>query len=149
MPHDLRKTRKHRGSRTHGWGQVGQHRKHGMKGGRGNAGLHKHKWTYTVKYDPDHFIKKGFRNPTSIGQIQTINIGELEFLVDDLSRINKLKVEDGIPVLDLSELGYEKLLGEGKLTKPLIVKAQSHSKVAAEKIQHSGGRLKTPIKEES
>jgi len=38
MPHKLRKTRKMRGSRTHGYGQVGQHRKSGSRGGVGKAG---------------------------------------------------------------------------------------------------------------
>ena len=33
MPQKLRKTRKMRGSRTHGYGQIGQHRKGGGKGG--------------------------------------------------------------------------------------------------------------------
>ena len=35
----LRKTRKFRGSRNHGWGQVGQHRASGYKGGLGQSGM--------------------------------------------------------------------------------------------------------------
>ena len=50
-----RKTRKLRGSRTHGWGQVAQHRASGHKGGLGNAGLLKHHFSSMLKYDPDHF----------------------------------------------------------------------------------------------
>ncbi|RLG91027.1 MAG: 50S ribosomal protein L15 [Candidatus Hecatellales archaeon] len=141
MPHKLRKTRKYRGSRTHGWGQVGQHRKHGMKGGRGMAGSHKHKWTYIVKYMPDYFGKRGFRCPTSRGELKTINLGELDELVDKLTREKKVTFEDGKPVIDLSELGYEKLLGEGKTTKPLIVKAKFYSRIAERKIQDAGGQL--------
>ena len=38
----LRKTRKYRGSRNHGWGQIGQHRASGHKGGLGQSGLMKH-----------------------------------------------------------------------------------------------------------
>ena len=38
----LRKTRKLRGGRNMGWGQVGQHRASGHKGGLGIAGLHKY-----------------------------------------------------------------------------------------------------------
>ena len=44
----LRKTRKHRGSRSHGWGQVKGHRSSGAKGGVGESGRMKHEWTYTV-----------------------------------------------------------------------------------------------------
>ena len=51
----LRKTRKFRGSRTHGWGQIGQHRASGHKGGLGKSGMHKHLFSSLLKYDPDHF----------------------------------------------------------------------------------------------
>ncbi len=141
MPHKLRKTRKLRGSRTHGWGQVGQHRKHGMKGGRGNAGKHKHKWTYVVKYEPDYFSRRGFRCPTGRGEVKTINVGELDELVDELGRENKLEVENGKYTVNLSEFGYEKLLGEGRITKPILVKVKSYSKLAEQKILTAGGQL--------
>jgi len=141
MPHKLRKTRKLRGSRTHGWGQVGQHRKHGMKGGRGKAGGHKHKWTYIVKYEPDYFSRRGFRCPTSRGELKTINLGELDELVDRLVEENKLNMEEGKYVVDLEKLGYEKLLGEGEVSKPLIVKTKFYSKLAEKKIQDVGGQL--------
>ncbi|MEM3921728.1 MAG: 50S ribosomal protein L15, partial [Nitrososphaerota archaeon] len=52
-----RKSRKRRGSRTCGWGQIGQHRKSGSRGGHGHAGMHKHKWTWVLKHDPDYFGK--------------------------------------------------------------------------------------------
>ncbi len=141
MPHKLRKTRKLRGSRTHGWGQVGQHRKHGMKGGRGKAGGHKHKWTYIVKYEPDYFSRRGFRCPTGRGELKTINLGELDELVDRLVEENKLNMEEGKYVVDLEKLGYEKLLGEGEISKPLVVKTKFYSKLAEKKIQDVGGQL--------
>ena len=141
MPHKLRKTRKLRGSRTHGWGQVGQHRKHGMKGGRGKAGGHKHKWTYIVKYEPDYFSRRGFRCPTGRGELKTINLGELDELVDRLVEENKLNMEEGKYVVDLEKLGYEKLLGEGEVSKPLVVKTKFYSKLAEKKIQDVGGQL--------
>ena len=42
MPTRLRKTRKLRGGRHMGWGQVGQHRARGHKGGLGQSGMLKH-----------------------------------------------------------------------------------------------------------
>ncbi|MEM2955643.1 MAG: 50S ribosomal protein L15, partial [Nitrososphaerales archaeon] len=63
MPTRLRKTRKLRGSRTVGYGQVGQHRKSGSRGGKGKAGLHKHKWSWTVKYAPNYFGRDEFKPP--------------------------------------------------------------------------------------
>jgi len=143
MPHSLRKVRKQRGSRTHGWGQVGQHRCH--PSGRGKSGGLKHKWTYVVKYQPDRFGKKGFRpRHTSQGEIKTLNVWELDLLVDTLIREKKLKAEGGLYPVDLEALGFQKLLGAGRLTKPLAVKAHFCSEVAAKKIQDSGGQFIKP-----
>lgn len=64
MPTRLRKVRKQRGSRTHGYGQVGQHRHSGKQGGHGNAGLHKHKWSWLIINDPNHFGRDPFRPPS-------------------------------------------------------------------------------------
>jgi large subunit ribosomal protein L15 len=41
----------------------------------------------------------------------------------------------------LGRLGYTKLLGAGKVTKPIVVRIPSCSKSAAEKIQKAGGRV--------
>jgi len=79
MPHKKRKVRKKRGSRTHGYGRVGQHR----GGGHGKAGFHKHKWTYTVKYDPNRFGKHGFK-PFGRKEVNIINVGELDEQIDSL-----------------------------------------------------------------
>lgn len=119
MPHRLRKVRKQRGSRTYGWGRVGQHRGGGMRGGHGKAGHHKHKWTYVIKYQPDYFGKHGFKRPWS-RKPETMNVGELDEKVEALlaSGLAK-KVENGIAI-NLNNIGVEKLLGSGKVTHPLI-----------------------------
>jgi len=141
-PHKLRKTRKQRASRTHGYGRVGQHRGGGKRGGHGKAGLHKHGWTYIVKYEPDYFGKKGFTSPRSLGQkINVINVGKLEELVEKLAVEERLEKKGGKIFLNLNELGYDKLLGAGKVTKPILVKVASHSEGAAEKVKEAGGQI--------
>ncbi len=50
------------------------------------------------------------------------------------------KTKDGIKV-NLNFLGYDKLLGKGKVTHPLIVQVDSWSKSAAEKIEESEGKV--------
>jgi len=141
LPHRLRKTRWHRGSRTCGWGRVGQHRKSGSRGGFGRAGLHKHKWTWTVKYAPDYFGKHGFRCPTGRGEVKTINLRQLSELVEELLAEGKLKPgENGKIEVDLSQLGFEKLLGEGRVTRPLLVKAEDFSEEAERKLAEAGGQ---------
>ncbi len=138
MPHKLRKIRKERGSRTHGFGRVGQHRGGGQRGGHGKAGFHKHKWTYVIKYEPDYFGKRGFTSPKSLRQkVSVINVGTLDELAEKLSTGK----ENGKLFIDLKSLGYTKLLGAGKVTKPLIVKVASCSKSAAEKIKEADGQI--------
>ncbi|MGQ9507252.1 MAG: uL15 family ribosomal protein [Candidatus Bathycorpusculaceae bacterium] len=143
MPHKLRKIRKKRGSRTVGYGRVGQHRKSGSKGMR-KAGRHKHLWSYVLRYEPEYFGKKGFTSPKSLRLKQrVINIGKLEELAKKTS-----KEKEGKIFLDLESLGYTKLLGTGKVSKPLIVKVASCSKSAAEKIKEAGGQILMETHEE-
>jgi len=95
-----------------------------------------------VKYEPDYYGKKGFTSPRSLGQkINIINVGKLEELVEKLAAEEQLKKKRGKIFLDLDELGYDKLLGAGKITKPILVKVASHSEGAAEKVQDAGGQI--------
>lgn len=140
-PHKLRKTRKLRGSRTMGWGQVGQHRKHGQKGGR-KVGRHKHLWTYILKHEPKYFGRRGFTSPQSLRQkVNIINIEQLDGLIDKLTREKQLTKKRGKAFIDLGALGYQKLLATGKLTKPVLVKVDSCSENAAKKIEEAGGKI--------
>lgn len=130
-----------RGSRTHGYGQVGQHRKTGGKGKR-KAGRHKAGWTYVIKHEPNYFGKRGFTSPKSLRRkISIINVGELDELADKLAGKEQLEKKKGKTVLDLDKLGYNKLLGKGNITKPLLVKIASHSENAAKKIEEAGGQI--------
>jgi large subunit ribosomal protein L15 len=137
MPHRLRKTRKNRGSRTQGWGRVGQHRRTGSKGRR-NAGRHKALWSYVVKYEPDYYSKVGFTSPKSLKhEVKIINVGRLNGLTAKLST----GTQKDKTIVDLSALGYKKLLGTGKITKPLTIRVASCSKSAAEKVKNAGGQV--------
>jgi large subunit ribosomal protein L15 len=132
-----KKSRKLRGSRYMGYGGT-QHRGSGQRGGFGKAGLHKHKWSYILKYDRDYFGKHGFKAPKSIKEIdKPINLREIEEM------INKGKIsgteKDGRIVIDVTQFGYTKVLGAGRLTKPIIVKARSFTEKAVEKIREAGG----------
>jgi large subunit ribosomal protein L15 len=143
MPHRLRKIRKNRGSRTQGWGRVGQHRRTGSKGRR-NAGRHKALWSYVIKYEPDYYSKVGFTSPKSLrNEAKIINVGTLDSVA---ARLSTEKQEDKA-VVDLAALGYTKLLGTGKITKPIIIKVASCSKSAAEKVKNAGGQVLMEIQD--
>jgi len=136
--------RKKRGSRTHGYGQVGQHRGGGQRGGHGKVGFHKHKWTYTVKYDPDRFAKHGFK-PNKRKEVIAINLGKLDEQIDMLLDSKQAKkTKNGIKV-NLNSLGYDKLLAKGQVTHPLIVQVDFWTKSAAKKIEEAGGKILKPV----
>ncbi len=131
MPHKLRKIRKFRGSRTQGYGRIGQHRDSGSKGNR-KVGRHKHLWSKVVTSDPGYFGKSGFTSPQSKHRIEnTINLNKLDQLATGSS-------------INLTELGYTKLLGTGKITKALTIQVPAASKAAQQKIEAAGGKLELP-----
>lgn len=70
-----------------------------------------------------------------------VNVGELEDLVRKLSSEEQLEKKDGLPILDLDFLGYNKLLGLGNVAKPFSVKVASYSESAGRKIKEAGGRI--------
>ena len=141
MPHKERKTRKMRGSRTHGYGRIGQHRDAGSKGQR-KVGRHKHLWSYVVTHEPDYFGKHGFTSPQSLKRKEnTINIKQLNDLTAQTA------IEKGKIKVNLTSLGYTKLLGTGKITRQLIVSVPSCSKSAEEKIKKAGGQVLTESQE--
>ncbi|MCZ2808179.1 MAG: uL15 family ribosomal protein [Candidatus Bathyarchaeota archaeon] len=142
MPHKDRKVRKQRGSRTHGYGQIGQHRAGGGRGGHGKAGLDKHKWTYIIKHDPEYFKKKGFVSTRTLGRkVNVINVGKLDDLADKLESEKKLERKEKKIFLDLESLGYDKLLGTGEIIKPMLVKVASYSEAASRKLEEAGGQI--------
>ena len=141
MPTRLRKTRKLRGSRTVGYGQVGQHRKSGGRGGKGKAGLHKHKWSWTVKYAPNYFGKDSFKPPNRAIVKRWIKVGQLNEVYDKLLKSDKIKKKDDKFLIDLVDLGYDKLLGDGEITRPYYVIVKSFTKSAKDKIEKAGGIL--------
>ena len=142
MPTKDRKVRRLRGSRTHGWGQVGQHRARGGRGGTGKAGLDKHKWSYVIKHDPTYWEKKGFVSTKALGKkVSIINVGKLDDLANKLESEKKLERKEKKIFLDLESLGYDKLLGTGEIAKPMLVKVASYSEAASRKLEEAGGQI--------
>lgn len=138
-----RKSRKLRGrTRFMGWGQVGQHRKAGSRGGVGAAGMHKHKWSWIIKYAPDWYGKRGFKSPKQlVREVVAINVGQLSELIEKLALEGKAKKVGDVYEVDLGELGYNKLLGGGVVKYKLKVKVQTATKTAIDKIKQSGGEV--------
>ncbi len=95
------------------------------------AGGHKHKWTKLLK--TDYFGEKGF-TPVRRAEKRTINLMQVSALVKKATS----------EIIDLESLGYQKLLGDGKLYKPITIVVGEWSRKAAEKVEKAGGRLLKP-----
>jgi len=132
MKRKNRKCGKLRGKRRHGHGNIKNRRGAGNRGGRGKAGLHKHKYTYTVVYAKEHFGKKGFVNQTKKEQ-KAINLYEIEHMRER----GLIKEQDGKYVFEFDG----KVLGCGELGAAVLIRARSWSKKAKEKIEKVGGSI--------
>ena len=136
MPHKLRKHRRMRGSRTQGYGRIGQHRDSGSKGAR-KVGRHKHLWSLVCNEKVPYFGKHGFHSPQALHHKENIiNLTKLDQLATTETNIN------------LTFMGYTKLLGTGKITKALTITVPTASKTAQEKIKQAGGKLITETEQE-
>jgi large subunit ribosomal protein L15 len=138
------RTDRFRGGRTHGRGKKAG-RGAGKRGGRGNAGLHKHKFIITLKYFPDHFGRHGFKRPPSLGMADiTVNVCDIVQYTDRM-------LADGVAVrkgdtieIDLTSMGIDKLLGTGQIKGKYELKVKKASQRAVEKVEEAGGKVILP-----
>ncbi|MEO9308299.1 Ribosomal protein L15 [Nitrosotalea sinensis] len=136
MPTRARKTRKYRGSRHCGWGQIGQHRASGHKGGLGQSGLHKHHFIRMLMTDPRHFGHDSTHPPHPNLVRKWASVRDLDDIYAKFG-----KQEGGKKLIDLTELGYDKLLGGGQTENAYVVKVEKFSASAEEKVKRSGGEV--------
>lgn len=137
------RTRKLRGSRTHGRGK-----KHGRgaggRGGTGNAGLHKHKFKWMVKYAPDHFGRHGFTRHAQIRETTAINLEDLAARLAALEGAGHATREGDRVRVDLTAAGIDKLLGRGRVSMPLEIVVARASESAVAKVAGAGGKVVLP-----
>ena len=121
-----KRNRKYLGTRRWGVGNIKNARGAGGRGGIGEVNrLRKHDWTYITAKRRDLMKQKGFA-PRKRKHLEEIT----------LDRINAM----GKSAVDLPNC---KVLSNGALNKPVIVKAAAFSKTAAEKIKGAGGQAIT------
>jgi large subunit ribosomal protein L15 len=142
-----KKSVKHRGSHTCGWGFKKKHRGAGNRGGRGMAGSGKRadqrKPSILKEYGNTYFGKRGFykHNKTII---KSVNVSYLEQHLPSLIAKKLVKEENNSYIVNLKDLGYDKLLGSGRITKKFIITAESASKKVVERVKKLGGEVILP-----
>ena len=137
MPRRIAKRKKRfLGSRNCGGGNVKNRRGSGCRGGKGMyAGSHKHRWTYIIKYEPDHFGRHGFSPINPKEDFETINVGEIYAL----AKAGRLEKKGDMFVLEFEG----KVLGSGEIALPVSVKAISFSEGAKAKIEKASGKCES------
>ena len=136
-----KKVNRYRSHTTHGGGHRKKRRGAGSRGGRGNAGTGKRAGQKVAGMKP----KLGSKGFTSHSRTKIIAINLSFFTQEKLAKLveaGKLTKEGDSYVIELSKLGYNKLLGTGSISVKLIVIAEHFSGRAEEKVKNAGGLIK-------
>ena len=134
-----KKVGKYRGGSTHGGGARKKRRGSGSRGGRGMAGSGKragHR-TYGIVLG-----KHGFTSKKQGPPVKAINLSY--FTTERVSKLvnsGKAIKEKEFILIDLSKLGYNKLLGTGRIENRIKFKVESSSAGAEEKVKAADGEI--------
>jgi len=145
----------------------------GCRGGSGNAGMFKHKYIKAIKegYDIGKYgfnrpkcirsdvkavqvLKETLRELREEGKLDSytyrylysrpeLNVGDLSFIVDRLVENGLAEKEGDVYSVDLTSLGYTKLLGAGRVDKTIKITVFKATPKAIEKIEAAGGCIET------
>lgn len=119
---------------------------HGKTAGRGHKGqAARAGWSRSPVFEGGQMPlirripKRGFHNQFAL-QVAAVNVGDLEKAFETGAQVTAESLRDK----GLVKRAYDvlKVLGDGPLTKPLVVSAHRFSRTALEKIQKAGGEAK-------
>ena len=132
---------KFRGSHTHGWGSKKKHRGSGNRGGKGNAGTGKRADQNKPSiWHEQYFGKHGFTHRGAVRH-NAVNVESLDQNIEKLVKSNVAKLQGGAFVVNIGDLGFDKLLGKGRVTKKLMITADYASSRAVEAVKEAGGEV--------
>ncbi len=120
-----KKSRKYLGNRRWGVGNIKNARGAGDRGGVGNAGVRKHKFTFMTAKHPELLRRHGFTKWRT-AKLKSISLDE----------VNRMLKKGNTSELELRDC---KVLSNGTLEKPAKIKATAFSAKAIEKIKSAKG----------
>lgn len=145
----MRKTKKRkkssrmhgRGAGTHGWGARKKHKKSGHRGGKGMAGTGKRadqkKTLITKLYGHSYFGKQGVTSrKTERDKRKRINLKDIEFNLTKYGKKTGEKWHVDLPNYKILDSDEDYLVKN-----KLVIKAESASKSAEEKVRKAGGEI--------
>jgi large subunit ribosomal protein L15 len=139
-----KKVTKYRGSHTHGGGSKKKRRGAGHRGGRGNAGSGKKGDCKKPSYEQGgkYLGKHGFTSK-SRSKPKPINLNSLTRSADK----GLIKKTGSTFTINLTEMGYSKLLGTGIITQKFEITVKEATQKAIQKVEKAGGKVILPKKE--
>ena len=132
-----KKSKKLRGTNTHGWGSRKKHKNAGNRGGIGMAGSGKkadQKKSLVIKlYGNKYFGKQGITSKsTKKDKRKSMNLEQIQKNFESIMK----KFGDNKKI----NLKNYKILGSGEIKQPVEITAKEFSKSAKEKIEKVGGK---------
>lgn len=133
----MSKAKRFRRHRTHGRGKKAG-RGSGLRGGRGMAGINKHRRTQMIAIERathrPYWGRVGFkRHITLQSNKETTNVGRLE------------EEHPGSTSIDLAQAGVDKLLGAGTVRSAITVRVPEATESAISKIEAAGGKVELTV----
>ena len=142
MPANRRKKdTRMRGSHTHGWGSKKKHRGSGNRGGKGMASTGKRSDAFKPSiWKEEYFGKHGFSHRGAIVH-HIVNVNYIDQNIEKLAEGNLAKKQGSSYEINIANLGFDKLLGNGKVKKKLMVTAKYASVRSIESVKAAGGEV--------
>lgn len=136
-----KKDTRQRGSHTHGWGSKKKHRGSGNRGGKGMAGTGKRSDAKKPSiWQEEYFGKRGFVNKTALRH-KGVNVEYLDRNIEKLAGLNLAKQKEGSYAVNIADLGFDKLLGKGKVARKMAITAEFASARAIDAVKAAGGEV--------
>jgi len=121
------------GHKSHGRGNCKNRRGSGNRGGRGMAGVCKHKSSWAANEAPNYFGKHGFVRANKAKAIKVAHLYE----INQKAISNELEKKGGKYHFDFDG----KILATGDVTVPLSIRASCWSKNVEKKLGEAGGEI--------
>ena len=115
----------------------------GKKGGHGMAGLHKHRWVWTLKNDRNHFGVHGFTTHYNGFMDIPLTLSELSAKLDYLKSNGFATMEGDMLKIDLKSAGFTKLLGSGNFREKSRIIVNKATEKALSKLSPLGITVET------
>ncbi len=115
----------------------------GKKGGKGMAGIGKHRFVWLLKNDPQHYGVHGFTSHhPGIGDVP-LTLSELSTRLDYLKEQGYAKMEGDVLNIDLTSAGFTKLLGSGDFREKSKIIVSKATEKALSKLSPLGITVET------